>query len=1060
MVQAFLQSAGSNLASLDLLGIAAKSSLVLLITAIACWLLRNSSSSMRHRVWILGITSSLLTLFVVGNLPKFSIAILPPMAVEMEGDHENHPNGFQVNSEISSMRAERPDAALMEGGANQETKHASDDPLTIASALPRSSTGSLNPFPVNVADQFDIARLVMFIWISGAFIVLLPFLFAVVLPHLRHRDLEAIIDPEWKNTIVELSKKLGLRARTRAYSSDHQSVPAVYGAVFPYLVMPTGWRHWSQTQLECVLLHELAHLKRHDVAAQYLGRIAAAVYWFNPLAWYALRQLRIERELACDDTVLQTGTRASDYASQLIRTCRMARWSPMNLGVAMAHSARLDDRIIAILDGARYRVLPSRRASWLTAFLMLSLSIAIGVPVMVAGPSMRTGMMDEAPLSSEGATAIEQGTDLPVGEAVGRADASVIARTHQTMTFSGQVLHGETPIEGATITLWQRFIAEGFYKDWHPRESLDSEPKTVAVSGKNGEFEFTISTSDLVDTPKNIWPNPWELIQVVASKDGMGVGWCKVKELNDRKKIWIRNTVPVHGRVIDLEGQPVRGAEVHVLAIQGKAESYSYLAQPTWTGLTRNIKTDDNGRFTIVGLPTNTIDIRLYVQSSSIATKIFRIDQIDSEKLVEVIVEPTKPITGTIVDVESGQPIAGAVVYGEDERMLRTVRALTNERGEYKLLGLPKSKKYALTVHALHPSKYVVRYSDVVDTPGLASLVYNMTMRRGVPVHVRVIDKRTRELLYPEVHYSPTVDNPNFREATRELYHPTDGYRQFHVADADGIVRFCAYPGRGLINIQLQGTRGYLPVGNSPELMENVKTDITFSILGHAYAVVYPKASDEPLELTLEADPGETMAIKLVDDRGMPVEGAAGVNQYFNAFDNEHDMGMMDRAGSPGPHYGKGHGSEIKGDLFTASMLERGKPRLLVFTHREHKLMAMAIGDAEKPLQQITLKPWATVTGRLLDANGNPLVDTEVAVNYPAVKAEGDWPIQPKGKTDALGRFAIERLIPGLEHSLTVKGQSVAIPEATKIVPSPAEVIDLKDLKISFAPQLPASPSK
>lgn len=1045
MFHTFIQNEGDVCSSLEMITVAARATLLLIIASMACWLFRRDSAAIRHRIWTLGVVSTLLIPLICSLLPRLSLAILPPASVDLASDSQ--PFGPPMPLEMRRYSEQPVSSTEFVTGTKTGDRVAVDEPQRLVRTVSGESTDILTSAATSAVEQEASPDPLLWLWGIGSAIVFLPFLSAVALQWLRHRDLEAIADPEWTAAIRKLSTKIRPGTPVKAYAADFQRIPAVYGAIFPYLVLPIDWRKWSETQLECVLLHEMAHMKRRDVAAQYLGRIAAAAYWFNPLAWYALRQLRIERESACDDAVLQTGTRASDYASQLLHTCRKARWSPMNLGVAMTHSTRLDDRIVAILDGTRCRVQPNRRVCRMATFLMLFLTIAIGVPVLVAKPALPADGVDESQRSGQ--------------EAQGPTVDSIKPRKHETMTFRGQVLHGSTPIEGATISLHQRFIAEGFYKDWHPREILDIEPRIVALSGTHGEFEFRMSTADLVDTPRNIWPNPWELVQVVASKDGMGVGWCKVRELSDRRKIWIRNTVPVHGRVLDLEGQPVVGADIRVLAIQGQTDNYDYLAQPHWTGLSRNIVTDDSGRFTIVGLPTNTKDIRLYAQGDSIATKIFRIDLADKETSVEVIVEPTKPVTGTIVDVDSGQPVAGAVVYGDDERMRNLVRTISNERGEYRLLGLPKSKNYKLTVRSLHPGPYLTRYSNVADTPGLTPLLNNMTIRKGVPVHVKVIDKYSRELLYPELHYSPTSDHPNYRESSRELYHPSDQYRDFHAADADGIVRFYAYPGRGLIDIRLQGSGGYLPVGTRPDLMEHARTDITFgfSMGSHAASIITPKISDAPLDVTLEADPGETMAIRLVDDVGKPVEGASGVNQYFNAYFNEHDIAMMDRHGKSGPHYGTGHGTQIEGNVFTVYMLESRKPRLLVFTHPERRLMAMTTGDPDQPVKQVILKPWATVMGRLLDANGNALPNVEVAVNYPSVTAEGDWPLQPTGKTDALGRLAIDRLIPGVEHTLTVTGMNTAMPDSMKLIPSPGETIDLKDLTVHPRPQSTSHPS-
>ena len=120
------------------------------------------------------------------------------------------------------------------------------------------------------------------------------------------------------------------------------------GVFRPVVIVPANWCEWSDEQRQCVLLHELAHVKRYDVALQIMARLTAAIYWFNPLVWYALGRLRVERELACDDCVLMAGERPSVYAQALLRTVRAYRRQRTATAVAMAASARLDDRVNAI----------------------------------------------------------------------------------------------------------------------------------------------------------------------------------------------------------------------------------------------------------------------------------------------------------------------------------------------------------------------------------------------------------------------------------------------------------------------------------------------------------------------------------------------------------------------------------------------------------------------------------------------------------------------------------------------------------------------------------------
>jgi hypothetical protein len=133
-------------------------------------------------------------------------------------------------------------------------------------------------------------------------------------------------------------------------------MPMVWGAVRPVILLPAEATGWSADLQRDVLLHELAHVRRHDYLNQIVSRLACAVHWFNPLAWVAARRLRAERERACDDHVLGTGASACDYAEHLVAVARRLRPAGRGtLGVAMAGRSAFAERVAALLDGGRVR---------------------------------------------------------------------------------------------------------------------------------------------------------------------------------------------------------------------------------------------------------------------------------------------------------------------------------------------------------------------------------------------------------------------------------------------------------------------------------------------------------------------------------------------------------------------------------------------------------------------------------------------------------------------------------------------------------------------------------
>src|SRR4029077_2282913 len=118
----------------------------------------------------------------------------------------------------------------------------------------------------------------------------------------------------WNDQAANLSSTLSLRRRATLRVSNRVRSPLTWGAWHPVVLLPNAAADWSAERRRVVLLHELAHVKRLDWLTQTLAYIACSIYWFNPLAWWAARRMRVEREAACDDAVLAAGSRPADYA--------------------------------------------------------------------------------------------------------------------------------------------------------------------------------------------------------------------------------------------------------------------------------------------------------------------------------------------------------------------------------------------------------------------------------------------------------------------------------------------------------------------------------------------------------------------------------------------------------------------------------------------------------------------------------------------------------------------------------------------------------------------------
>jgi beta-lactamase regulating signal transducer with metallopeptidase domain len=101
-----------------------------------------------------------------------------------------------------------------------------------------------------------------------------------------------------------LSRALGIHGPVEVLETEAGRMPMTFGLLRSAIFMPSDVWQWSDERRRIVLLHELAHVRRGDVATHWLARMALTVYWWNPLAWMAWREFLKERERATDDLVL------------------------------------------------------------------------------------------------------------------------------------------------------------------------------------------------------------------------------------------------------------------------------------------------------------------------------------------------------------------------------------------------------------------------------------------------------------------------------------------------------------------------------------------------------------------------------------------------------------------------------------------------------------------------------------------------------------------------------------------------------------------------------------
>ncbi len=190
-----------------------------------------------------------------------------------------------------------------------------------------------------------------------------------------------------------LAQAWGVKRTVALHESKDVPVPLTWGTLRPVLMLPTGADQWKREQLLAALQHELGHIKRYDVLTRGLMDFACALYWFNPLVWFAAKAMRLTQERACDDLVLNAGLPAEGYATQLLESARAAqdRFNHRLPALAMAQPSTLETRLLAIVDESRDRCPTSGGSILLTGLAGVTMLLMSAMMQLRAEDSLKTG---------------------------------------------------------------------------------------------------------------------------------------------------------------------------------------------------------------------------------------------------------------------------------------------------------------------------------------------------------------------------------------------------------------------------------------------------------------------------------------------------------------------------------------------------------------------------------------------------------------------------------------------------------------------------------------------
>lgn len=357
----------------------------------ACWLLpvvfvilvflRRASASTRHLAWQL-----MLTLMLVGPV----LSVIVPVRVQFSILEET----LKPESGGSSVLTAPPiQQTMVTKPFVQELQISEQLPAELFDTAkrgfePRAAALAKAAKIMNTAPELPTVSAVRKTelilagtWVMGMVVLSLRVSVGQLLMWRMMRAATPISDERIRNVASEVVSASDARRTVRWLEHSNSSMPMTCGVWTPAIIIPVSAKEWSNDRLRMVLMHELVHVERGDCLWQWLAHVVTIGQWFNPLAWLATSRLKSEREQACDDVVLNTGVRASDYAETLLDLSTGGRWNVLALcaGLAMARPQRLAARVESIVDDRRNRGVVSGRTKIITGLCACLMTIPLGL---------------------------------------------------------------------------------------------------------------------------------------------------------------------------------------------------------------------------------------------------------------------------------------------------------------------------------------------------------------------------------------------------------------------------------------------------------------------------------------------------------------------------------------------------------------------------------------------------------------------------------------------------------------------------------------------------------
>jgi hypothetical protein len=461
--------------------------------------------------------------------------------------------------------------------------------------------------------------------------------------------------------------------------------PALWGLALPRLLVPSGFfAAYGLRELRFILLHELYHVRRWDIAFNWLMALLLVVHWFNPLVWLAFARMRAERELACDARVLGhlRTDEAREYGATILRLLeRPVGPAPAAILVGVLENCRQLKRRMRLISS-----FDSRPSRWRWVAVVAAAVLALTALTDASEQRPRPRFSGRAPSGVLVLDVRDAETGLPIAGArvnekwVTGEDGQctipasppfffrVSAPGHVPVVIQQSAL--ADPQEPRVVSLARGVRIGGAVHDAEGRPVARARVTALEPGDESGfRIEIPVETGP---------DGRWSTSGVPAGRDQLAVRvvhpgfverlfstgivgqWPGTREKpvrisldelrTERALLVIERGIAIEGTIRDLAGDPIEGAEVR--------QGYSWGVGPY--GETR---TSADGRFNFGNGVRGKLTLTVLAHGFTPQLRTF--DVFPGMGPIEFYLAQGRVLRGTVVD-ESERPIAGATISGSD----------------------------------------------------------------------------------------------------------------------------------------------------------------------------------------------------------------------------------------------------------------------------------------------------------------------------------------------------------------------------------------------------------